>query len=240
MIARDNSVPNVISKSKTGLPQPQFPQGVDLAAEARKSRRRLFPVTALYSFGALTILAFGLRTGHIATAALCYVAGLCAWTYVEYLAHRYILHGRFPEGPGLRGALHRAFDHLHWEHHQRPWDGNHINGTIKDTLPFVLPVFGLGFLAPLQTVPTFLAGLIQGYILEEWVHHSVHFYNFKSRYFWYIKRHHIYHHSPRGSEVGFGLTNGFWDVMRGTRIPEDARRLLYGPRQNESSSRLGA
>jgi sterol desaturase/sphingolipid hydroxylase (fatty acid hydroxylase superfamily) len=74
----------------------------------------------------------------------------------------------------------------------------------------------------------FIAGLIQCYILEEWVHHSVHFYNFRNRYFRYIRKHHLYHHSPRGGEVAYGLTNGVWDVLRNTRIPAHERKRLYG------------
>jgi sterol desaturase/sphingolipid hydroxylase (fatty acid hydroxylase superfamily) len=147
---------------------------------------------------------------------------------MEYLIHRHILHGRFPDGDGLlQRFLHDRFDHLHYEHHQRPWDGNHINGTIADTLPAVALVALASHLAPLHTLPVLVAGILQAYIAEEWVHHSVHFYNFRGRYFSYIKRHHIYHHSPRGSEVGFGLTSGIWDMLRGTRIPATARQLLY-------------
>jgi sterol desaturase/sphingolipid hydroxylase (fatty acid hydroxylase superfamily) len=218
-----------ISKSKSGLPNPQVPQGVDLALEARKSRHRLYPVSILYSAYALIVVVLALRAGHnpLVTAAF-YLAGAATWTYVEYLAHRYVLHGRFPDGRGVRHLLHKYFDHLHYEHHARPWDGDHINGTIEDTIVFMAVAAALSFLAPLHTAPVFVAGLMQSYILEEWVHHSVHFYNFQGRYFRYIRRHHLYHHSPRGTEVGFGLTNGFWDVVRQTRIPEAERRLLRG------------
>jgi sterol desaturase/sphingolipid hydroxylase (fatty acid hydroxylase superfamily) len=72
-----------------------------------------------------------------------------------------------------------------------------------------------------------VAGIAQSYVIEEWVHYSVHFEQYKSRYFRYIKKHHLYHHSPRGYEVGFGLTNGIWDVVFNTRLPEEARALLY-------------
>ncbi len=218
-----------ISKSRSGLPRPRFPRGVDLALEARKSRRRLYPVTALYSCWAAAVVAAALAGTHRPWTALAwYAAGLAAWTYVEYLAHRHVLHGSFPAGGGaIRRALHATFDHLHWEHHARPWDGDHINGTIKDTWLFVVVLFALAFLAPLETAPVFLAGVVQGYVIEEWIHHSVHFYDFRGRYFRYIKRHHLYHHSPRGASVGYGLTSGVWDVLRGTRIPGEARRLLY-------------
>jgi sterol desaturase/sphingolipid hydroxylase (fatty acid hydroxylase superfamily) len=219
-----------ISKSLNGLPNPRFPQGVNLKVEAQRSRRRLYPVTILYSAYSLTVLSAALLSGrNIAVVLAFFLAGIGAWTYVEYLAHRYILHGRFPAGEGfLRRFLHARFDHLHYEHHERPWDGDHINGTISDTLPVVAFFALLSFLAPLHTAPVLVAGLLQAYIAEEWVHHSVHFYNFRGRYFRYIKRHHLYHHSPQGSEVGFGLTNGIWDVLRHTRIPAEARALLYG------------
>ena len=151
---------------------------------------------------------------------------------LEYVVHRYVLHGRFPEGRGaVRWFTHRYFDPLHWEHHARPWDGEHINGRIRDTLPFAALLAAVASLAPLETAPMFVAGLLQAYVIEEWVHHSVHFYHFRNRYFRYIRRHHLYHHSPKGSEAGYGLTSGFWDVILGTRIPESDRRALYSYRR---------
>jgi len=150
--------------------------------------------------------------------------------------HRHVLHGRFRDSERiLPHLLHKYFDHLHLEHHARPWDGNHVNGTIRDTLPFASVLAGAGFLFPLHTVPALVAGILQSYVVEEWVHHSVHFCDFRGRYFRYIKRHHLYHHSPKGSEVGYGLTSGFWDVVWRTRIPSPERRALFarprrGPR----------
>jgi hypothetical protein len=218
-----------ISKSKYGLPDPVFTPGVDLKLQARIARHRLYPVSLLYSAYALATLGAGLLSARPALALACFTAGVACWSYVEYLAHKYILHGRFPDGPGsLRRLLHSKFDHLHFEHHARPWDGNHINGTIRDTLPVVAVFAAASWLAPAWSLPAFVAGIVQSYILEEWVHHSVHFYNFRNRYFRYIRKHHLYHHSPRGAEVAFGLTNGLWDVLRHTRIPLEERRRLYG------------
>lgn len=62
------------------------------------------------------------------------------------------------------------------QHHQRPWDGNHINGTISDTFWAVAPVGLRTFLAPMHTIPTFFSGFLLGYVIEEWCHHSVHYY----------------------------------------------------------------
>jgi cyclopropane-fatty-acyl-phospholipid synthase len=191
---------------------------VDVRAEAAKARQHLMPVTLLYSSGSAVVLALVVRSGRsLPVAGLFLLAGAAAWTLLEYLVHRYILHGPFPDGPGLaRRFLHRRFDHLHVEHHQRPWDGHHINGSVGDTLPFVVLLGGLASLAPLHTLPVFLVGLVQSYVVEEWIHHSVHYYNFDSRYFRYIRRHHLYHHSRHGARLAFGLTSHVWDVAWGT------------------------
>jgi dihydroceramide fatty acyl 2-hydroxylase len=198
--------------------------------EARRSRHRLYPVSALYTCYALGVLVLATRSARPFVGAFAFVLGLAAWTWLEYVIHRRILHGRFPDGPGLvQHVLHKAFDHLHWEHHKRPWDGNHINGTIKDSLPFVGPISALSFLLPVWSLPVFLAGVLQAAIAEEWVHHSVHFYEFDNLYIRDIKRHHLYHHSPKGMNIAFGLTNGFWDIVYDTRISPEIRRALYEP-----------
>lgn len=222
-------------KSQVGMPRIQFSgQRIDLRGEARKARRRLYPVSILYSTYALTVLALAVRSYGLLVPLGYFLAGVAVWTFIEYLAHRFVLHRRFPDGPGiLTRWMHRTFDNLHTEHHARPWDGNHINGTIGDTLLYMAFFAALSFLAPLHTAPVFWAGVMQSYVVEEWVHQSVHYlflYGFKGPYWRYINRHHCYHHSPQGSELAFGLTNGFWDIAFGTRIPMKDRRLLYGRR----------
>jgi Fatty acid hydroxylase superfamily len=205
---------------------------VRLRREAVKARRRLYPGTAFYTTYSLALLWLGLRSSQRLMALWYFSGGIAAWTMLEYVVHRYVLHGRFPEGRGpVRWFTHKYFDPLHWEHHARPWDGEHINGRIRDTLPFAALFAAVASLAPLETAPMFVAGLLQAYVIEEWVHHSVHFYHFRNRYFRYIRRHHLYHHSPKGSEVGYGLTSAFWDVIWGTRIPESDRRALYSYRR---------
>jgi sterol desaturase/sphingolipid hydroxylase (fatty acid hydroxylase superfamily) len=206
--------------------------------EARKARRRFYPSTVLYTaYGAL-MLTLGLRSGRPLTALAYFAAGAAVWTLMEYFVHRFVLHGRFPDGDNVyRRFTHKYFDPLHWEHHARPWDGNHVNGTLKDTLHFAILFAVVAFPFPLATGPQLVAGLLFAYVCEEWVHHSVHFYRFENRYFRYIRRHHLYHHSPKGMEVGFGLTNGFWDIVWDTRIPEEERALLYAGMHAQTETR---
>jgi sterol desaturase/sphingolipid hydroxylase (fatty acid hydroxylase superfamily) len=68
-------------------------------------------------------------------------------------------------------------------------------------------------------MPIFLVGIIEGYLAEQWLHHAIHFCSFKSGYFRAMKRYHLYHHSPRGMERGFGLSSWFWDIVFKTRFP---------------------
>jgi len=214
--------------SRTRVNHPISPADLRRKREARIARHRLYPVTTVYSAYSLTVLVLALRSSRV--ALVIFASGVVAWTLMEYLVHRYILHGRFPDGGGLRHFLHKAFDHLHEEHHARPWDGRHVNGTLRDTAMYVAPVAALSLLAPIHTAPVFVAGILQSYIAEEWVHHSVHFCDFRNRYFQYIRRHHLYHHSPSGSEAGYGLTNDFWDMVLNTHYPADIRRELHAAR----------
>jgi cyclopropane-fatty-acyl-phospholipid synthase len=209
--------------------------------QAAIARRRLYPVSLSYSVYAAVVLALALAAGRPSRALVFFAAGFFAWTLLEYLVHRYILHGRFPDGPGVvQHFMHRTFDHLHLEHHARPWDGRHVNGTIKDTGPFVFVLAALSWLGAVDGAPVLVAGLLQAYILEEWVHHSVHFSEFDNPYFRYIKRHHLFHHSPRGSQAGYGLTNGFWDIVLRTRFPQSVRRALYARRAGLSRAASSA
>jgi sterol desaturase/sphingolipid hydroxylase (fatty acid hydroxylase superfamily) len=213
-----------MGKSTVGIPGPEFPRGVDLAAEARISRGRLYRPTVVYLGGAAALLGAAFPTLTAASAAY-FAAGVLLWTYIEYVAHRWVLHRPYPDGKGLAHLLHRMFDHMHWEHHQRPWDGTHISGSISSTMPFMATFAAFSLLTPLHTVPVTVAGFLVSYVLEEWCHHSTHFYSFKNRYFRYIKAYHLYHHSAEGADGGFGLTNAMWDVFldTGYRPPRGPR-----------------
>lgn len=231
---------HTLLKSEVGpFPELRYPSGIDMDAEDHKARRRLYPVTIIYSIQLLVVLGLAIRSHHALTAFGLVFVGVVVWIPIEYWAHRYILHGVFPKR-GLFGTfLHHLFDASHSDHHARPWDGNYINGHL-DTLWLALVVMPLSFLAPAHTAPVFVATVLACYAAEEWVHHSTHFWNFRWSYHQYLRRRHLYHHSRHGAGLGYGLTNGIWDVVAGTRISEGMRHRLRTSRSSSEADALPA
>ncbi|HEX9093437.1 MAG TPA: sterol desaturase family protein [Coriobacteriia bacterium] len=214
-------------KSEVGsFPAPSFPSGIDLPAEDRKARRRLYPVTAVYWAYLATLFVLAFRSGNGRRAAVAMAAGATSWTLLEYLAHRYVLHGVFPKGKGpLRRVLHHFLDASHADHHARPWDGHYINGHL-DTLLVAAVAVPLSLLAPPFSASVFVATVLACYALEEWIHHATHFWNFDAGYFQYVRRRHLWHHSRHGVGLAYGITSGVWDWAFGTRVPARERELM--------------
>ena len=228
-------------KSEVGpFPEPVFPQGIDLGAEDRKARRRLYPVTVIYTLGLLVLMTLAYRSSQFARALGFAALGVASWTLVEYLVHRYILHGAFPKGKGLvRRSLHHLFDASHADHHARPWDGMYINGHV-DTVFAAAVMVPLSSLAPRYTASVWVATLLGCYVAEEWAHHAMHFWNFRGTYFQYIRRRHLYHHSRHGAGLAYGITSGIWDWVLRTRIPSRERRMLLPPLRPGPGTAAGA
>jgi sterol desaturase/sphingolipid hydroxylase (fatty acid hydroxylase superfamily) len=211
---------------------PRKPFRVYKREQAAISRHTLYPVTAIYTLYSVTMLVVGFRSGRPLAAFAFFLGGIPVWTLFEYSSHRFVLHGHFKRSKH-KYKVHKALankylDPLHWEHHERPFDGKHINGEWTDMLPIFGLAILLSFLLPVYSAPMLMAGVVQSYVLEEWVHHSVHYYNFRNPYFKYIRKHHIYHHTSSGMERGFGFTSGIWDIVFKTRFPEHVRDRLYG------------
>ena len=195
--------------------------------QAAIARHKLYPLTVFYAMYAIFVLAIAGSSGHPWISVAFFSAGCATWTLVEYLFHRYVLHGRFGPGKGfIRKFLHERLDPLHWDHHMRPLDGKHISGALKDILPLFFVAAPVSFLFPIYTAPVLLAGVVLGYVSEEWLHYALHFSNSRIALFRRMKKYHLYHHSPRGIDKGYGITTRFWDGVFETRFPEAVRRSL--------------
>src|SRR5712675_1061837 len=134
-------------------------------SQAALARRRLYPLTVFYTLYAILVLTIAFATTHTWTAVAFFSAGCATWTIVEYLFHRYVLHGRFPPGRGIvRRFLHNRLDPLHWDHHKHPLDGNHISGELKDILPLFFIAASISLLFPVYSAQVVLAGVVQSYV----------------------------------------------------------------------------
>lgn len=134
----------------------------------------------------------GLRLGCLV------VLGVAAWTLIEYLLHRFVLHGLEP------------FRSWHVAHHRRP---TALMST--PTLLSVALILALVFLPALLAVHLWPAaaltlGVVVGYLAYSVTHHATHHWRSFGPWMTRRKRWHARHH--RGAAC-YGVTCAFWDRM---------------------------
>nr|WP_315196058.1 sterol desaturase family protein [uncultured Aquabacterium sp.] len=127
--------------------------------------------------------------------------GLLAWSPVEYIVHRFILHGLEP------------FRSWHAVHHQRP--RALIGAPTLLTMPafFALVFVPLWWLADAWLACAFTAGLVSGYLVYALVHHDAHHGHpalpgLKQR-----QRMHALHHCDQTGRGRYGVTSDWWDRL---------------------------
>jgi sterol desaturase/sphingolipid hydroxylase (fatty acid hydroxylase superfamily) len=127
--------------------------------------------------------------------------GLLLWTLAEYLLHRFVFH----HAPILRAE--------HDRHHNEP--AGYIGVSSIATVPSLVSLWlgarylfgGVGDAA--------IFGFITGYVAYIVVHDRFHHGNLRPGELLYQAHHrHALHH--RGSELNFGVTVPWWDMMFGT------------------------
>ena len=127
--------------------------------------------------------------------------GLAAWTLVEYLLHRFVLHGMQP------------FRAWHAEHHRQP---RALIGTPKllsSALIAALVFLPVLVLSDLWRASALSFGLLTGYMVYAVVHHATHHWRAEKGWLRRIKRHHALHHSPVAAASRFGVSSALWDVV---------------------------
>ncbi|MGH9625274.1 MAG: sterol desaturase family protein [Bryobacteraceae bacterium] len=165
----------------------------------------------------VVLVAAGVWYGHLhATAAvLTVLAGLLAFSFLEYAAHRWLFHGH--TGPIEAG---------HANHHLDPLG--------FDAMPFFMPPLFMCALAAVfaslmpEGYALLLAGSIAaGYAAYGLSHIAIHVHRFKSPL---MRRwagfHNIHHYHP---DANFGVTTGLWDFILGTRYRRKPRPAVRHP-----------
>ena len=146
-----------------------------------------------------------LPRGHVVASAALVLLGLASWSLLEYLIHRFLLHGVAP------------FSGWHERHHQRPTAlvsaPTVLSATLLAALVF-LPALALG---GLQASSAFFLGVLSGYLAYALVHHATHHWRAGSAWARRRKRWHALHHRHAADGCCYGVTSGLWDHVFATR-----------------------
>jgi len=155
-----------------------------------------------------TLLYFAVASGVAAlelTAA--FVVGVVFWTFIEYFLHRFVFH--IPQTNKVFKAI---YFYSHGIHHDAPRDATRLVMPPGASIPLAVGFFFLfRWLSPSYYLP-FLAGFIAGYVIYDFLHFAVHFFQFKNSYFKWIKRNHMMHHY-RAPTKNYGFTSPVWDYL---------------------------
>ena len=175
-----------------------------------------FALYALLCVGTAATLLAGSPGGSGGILLAWVLGGVALWTLLEYLLHRFVLHGVAP------------FSDWHGQHHLRP------RALIASPLLLSLSLFLLlGSLPAWWMLGTWPAtaltlGLLSSYLAYGLTHHATHHTTrpWIRRNAWMSQRrirhamHHAAHHIEARGEAckpcHFGVSNSFWDAVFGT------------------------
>ena len=147
------------------------------------------------------------------------LGGLFAWTFFEYVLHRFVFHAR-PDHPTLKRIVYL----FHGIHHDHPNDWTRL------VMPPV-PALFICFLAYLPMAAllgiyseAFLAFFLIGYLVYDYTHLYVHFAQPKWGWGKYIKQYHMVHHYAE-HDAKWGVSSPVWDMILGTSELEKKKSL---------------
>jgi sterol desaturase/sphingolipid hydroxylase (fatty acid hydroxylase superfamily) len=162
---------------------------------------------ALYGTASIALAAFlmiaGPRERHLEIMAFS-LLGLTGWPLIEYLLHRFVLHGL------------RPFSTWHAEHHRRPAALINTPTVLSAALIAVLVFLPGLILGGLWRGCALTFGILTGYLTYSITHHASHHWRANHAWMKQLKHRHALHHSPHMPPGHYGVTSGFWDYVFGS------------------------
>lgn len=150
-------------------------------------------------FLALSLLINGSRH-YLVGILLLILVGLFGWTAIEYLLHRFILHGLQP------------FKNWHIEHHKHPGDLLCLPTLLSAALVLILVFLPVLFMFGILPACALTLGVLTGYLAYTIIHHGIHHWHMDGNWLRKRKRWHVLHHHVDPASH-FGVTNSFWDYV---------------------------
>ena len=123
--------------------------------------------------------------------------GVFAWSLIEYLLHRFVLHGIDP------------FRRWHAAHHESPAALIGIPTVFSACLFCAFVFIPAVALTDLWKGTGLTLGVVSGYLAYGWTHHAAHHWRPGTPWLHRRKRQHAIHH--RTNDRCFGVTPYFWD-----------------------------
>lgn len=148
-----------------------------------------------------------------------FVLGTLAFTWVEYLVHRYLFH--MSTYTNLRRKLQYT---MHGVHHEFPKDKDRLAmpPLLSITLSTILLLIFRVVMGDL--VFSFLPGFLVGYASYLAIHYMVHAYQPPKNFLRALWINHGIHHYKDG-EVIFGVSSPLWDYIYGTMKLREGKNL---------------
>ena len=170
---------------------------------------------AVATLGAILLIAS--PRADFLTCALLALAGLMSWSGIEYLLHRFVLHGLQP------------FRRWHAEHHRHPAELICSPTILSATLIFALVFLpALGLAGPWHAC-SLTFGILVGYFSYAVTHHATHHWRARNSWLRQRKQWHAMHHHDSERPRCFGVTSSLWDRLLGTS-PSRLAGAGVGPR----------
>jgi sterol desaturase/sphingolipid hydroxylase (fatty acid hydroxylase superfamily) len=137
-----------------------------------------------------------------------FLIGMLAWTFAEYILHRYVFHWTNDTAWGRRTHF-----LLHGVHHDYPNDKDRLVMPLLTSAPLAVIFYALfvGMLGRTLGEPVF-AGFTVGYLFYDGTHYFVHHFVPTGRWGKFLRRHHLTHHHA-DHEGGFGVSTPLWDLV---------------------------
>ena len=170
---------------------------------------------ALWGPIAIVCITMGIVTHslNVVTVAGIGVAALVAWSLVEYLVHRFLLHP-----PGRLERLSHWAQFAHGVHHDAQDDPIHTLLPPMNAAFILLPFLALFYwLIPVRMLAVFVGFFLTGYLAYEYIHYAIHQKEPRSGLGKFLRRHHLTHHA-HGHAGNFGVSTPLWDWLLGTRL----------------------
>lgn len=167
---------------------------------------------SVYYFISLAIIIYGFVQVEITIipGLLLIIAGLLAFTLVEYLTHRFLYHSDkdYEENKNWQYMVHGI-------HHVYPKE----HGLLALPIPLALLInavlFWLFSLVLGEYIYFLFPGFLSGYATQLFIHYNVHTRKPPKNIFKFFWRHHMLHHYSSEKEA-FGVITPLWDIVFGT------------------------